>query len=398
MNQAVNTDLQVNFNQHERARMDFVSSLRAHVLTRMAPAMREHYETTVAPRLARTAAGEPQDGPSVHAAMREEKPFKFYSAARNSAQEMVFASVIEGVEREVDRLNSAAANLRGTAATGSLTLDPSLTVPKNVSDIDVHLSPGSYHTEYRDEDVATGAIYDNSIRVFTFGQFGRDLNDIGATMANYVRLKFPDFRPERILDCGCSIGHNTLPWAEAFPDTEVTGIDVAPAVLRYGHARAQSMGIPAHFRQMNATALDYPDNSFDVVFSSMFLHELPLKDIRAYLKEARRVLRPGGLLWNMELPPNNQMPPYESFYLDWDSFYNNEPYYKGFRDQDYRELVADAGFGSDAFIQATLPRYTFVGEEAFARDINAPATFDTLTGRMDPRGTRWYGFGAWKSA
>ena len=398
MNQAVNTDLQVNFNQHERARMDFVSSLRAHVLTRMAPAMREHYETKVAPRLARTTAGGPTDGPAVHAAMRGEKPFRFYSAARNSAQEMVFASVIEGVEREVDRLNSAAANLRGTAATGSLTLDPALGIPKNVSDIDVHLSPGSYHSEYRDEDVATGAIYDNSIRVFTFGQFGKDLNDIGATMANYVRLKFPDFRPEKILDCGCSIGHNTLPWAQAFPDAEVTGIDVAPAVLRYGHARAQSMGVAAHFRQMNATDLDYPDNSFDVVFSSMFMHELPLKDIHAFLKEAHRVLRPGGLLWNMELPPNNQMPAYESFYLDWDSFYNNEPYYKGFRDQDYRELVAHAGFGSDAFVQATLPRYTFVGEEAFARDINAPATFDTLTGRMDPKGTRWYGFGAWKSA
>ncbi|MFT7286520.1 MAG: ubiquinone/menaquinone biosynthesis C-methylase UbiE [Halieaceae bacterium] len=58
-------------------------------------------------------------------------------------------------------------------------------------------------------------------------------------MANYVRLKFPDFKPERILDCGCSIGHNTLPWAEAFPSAEVHGIDVAPGLLRYANTRAQ---------------------------------------------------------------------------------------------------------------------------------------------------------------
>jgi ubiquinone/menaquinone biosynthesis C-methylase UbiE len=398
MNQAVTTDLQVNFNRHERARMDFVSSLRAHVLTRMAPAMREHYEQNVAPQVERAEGRAPETGPEVHAVMRAEKPFKFYSASRNSAQEMVFASVIDGVERQVDRLNAAAANLRATDGSGSLTLDPALALPKNVSDIDVHLAPGGYYSEYGDEDIATGAIYDHSIRVFTFGQFGRDLNDIGSTMANFVRLRFPEFKPDRILDCGCTIGHNTLPWAEAFPRAEVTGIDVAPGVLRYAHARAQSKGISAHFRQMNATEMDFPDESFDVVFSSMFLHELPLKDIRAYLKEAYRVLRPGGLLWTMELPPNSEMGPWESFYLDWDSYYNNEPYYKAFRDQDYCELVTSAGFAADDFLQVTLPRYTFVGEEAFTRDINAPATFDTLTGRMDPKGTRWYGFGAWKRA
>ena len=60
---------------------------------------------------------------------------------------------------------------------------------------------------------------------------------------------------------------------------------------------------------------------FDVVFSSMFLHELPLKDIRAYLAEAHRVLKPGGILLTMELPPNNRMEPYDRFYLDWD-YYN----------------------------------------------------------------------------
>jgi len=393
--------LAVDFNQHERARKAFVSSLRSHVLTRMAPAMREHYEQRVAPTIARRDGKAPDSGQAIHAALRDDKYFRCYSAARTSAQEMVFASVIDGVERNLETLNERAGALRESGAReggATLTLDPALPLPRSVSEIDVHLAPGSYHMEYAEDDVATGAIYDNAIEVFTFGQFGPGLDDIGHTMANFVRLKYPQFKVGRILDCGCTIGHNTLPWAQAFPEAEVHGVDVASGVLRYAQARAQARGLPVHFHQMNACALDFPDNSFDVVFSSMFLHELPVRDIRAFFREAYRVLRPGGLLWNMELPPNSAMGPYESFYLDWDSFYNNEPFYKTFRDQDYRSLCTDAGFAEADFMQATLPRYTFVGEQAFSEAIDAPAQFDSQTGRMDPKGTRWYGFGAWKAS
>lgn len=399
MNTALPHDLDIDFKQTEQARKSFISDLRAHVLSTMANGMRRHYEERVAPAVTRREGAAPSDGQGIHKALRGDKVFGFYSAVRTTAQEMVFDSIIAAVERDREKLQAQAAALAADGSVGgTLTLDPSLQLPRNVTEIDVHLTPGGYYSEHGEDDVTAGAIYDNALPVFSFGQFGKNLDDIGQTMSNYVRLKYPGFEPKRILDCGCTVGHNTLPWAQSFPEAEVTGIDVAPGVLRYAHARAQSYGIAAHFRQMNATALDYPDNSFDVVFSSMFLHELPLKDIRAYLREAYRVLRPGGLLWTMELPPNASMGAWEGFYLDWDSFYNNEPFYKTFRDQQPWALVAEAGFGEGAFLEATLPRYTFVGEEAFAADIGAPSRFDSLTGRMDPKGTRWYGFGAFKAA
>jgi len=52
-------------------------------------------------------------------------------------------------------------------------------------------------------------------------------------------------------------------------------------------------------------------------------------------------------------------------------------------------LLTDAGFHDGDFIEATMPLYTFVGEEAFKSALDGDNTFDTLTGRMDPKGTRW---------
>ncbi len=381
----------------EQSRQAFASSLRRHVLTRMAGQMRSVYDNKVLPNHEKTHGAAPADGPAIHKLMKQEKMFKLFSAVRTNAQEIVFASVIPAVEREMDVLAEKAEGLfTESSAGGSLTLNPELDIPRSVTAIDVHRAPGGYATEYDNKDIAAGVMYDTATEIFAFRQFGDDNNDIGMTMSNYVRLKYPDFKPQKILDCGCTVGHNTLPWAQTFPEAQVHAIDVAAPVLRFGSARAESLGVPVHFKQMNASKLDYPDASFDVVFSSMFLHELPLRDIHAYFAEAYRVLKPGGLLINMELPPNSAMAPYESFYLDWDCYYNNEPFYKKFRDQDYRGLCTQAGFDADDYLAVTLPRYTFVGEEAFSESLDAPTVFDSQTGRMDPKGTRWFGFGAFK--
>ena len=393
MNSSLQHDLALALTQEEKAKRSFVSALRSHVLQNMAVKMRAQYFDVVKPNLEKQQ-DDPETPARIHKAMRSDKVFKAYSSVRTAAQEMVFDVVSDTVDRHLTSLIDRPST---RAEIGTLTLDSELALPSNVTAIDVHLSPGSYRTEYADNDMTAGAIYDNSIDVFAFGQFGKTLDDICSTLANYVRLKFPGFSPEAILDCGCTIGHNTLPWAQAFPAAQVTAIDVASPGLRYGHARAESLGIPVHFKQMNAVDMAFEDNSFDVVFSSMFLHELPLKDIHRYLKEAYRVLKPGGLLWQMELPPMSAMPNYENFYMNWDSHYNNEPFYATFRAQDYRQLLVDAGFDAEHYVEATMPRYTFVGEEAFTDAIADGTTFDTLTGRMDPKGTRWYGFGAWKN-
>jgi ubiquinone/menaquinone biosynthesis C-methylase UbiE len=388
-------DLRLAKTRDEKARQNFVSGLRSYVLNDLAGRLRSAYEGEVAPAFERAHGRKPQDGPEVHEALRGHDAFRVYSSLRVSAQDMVWQSVLPVVDRERERLERQAAQLAARRL-GTLALDPTLEVPRSVKAIDVHLMPGNYDSEYGPDDLAAGAVYDNGLAVFSFGLMGRNLDDIGQSIARFVQLRYPEFRPQRILDLGCTIGHNTGSWKDTYPEAEVHGIDVAAPCLRYAAARARAQGREIHFRQMNAEQLDFPDASFDLVFSSMFLHEVPRKGIARVLAEAHRVLRPGGLMLHMELPPNSQLSPFDAFYLDWDSYYNNEPFYKPYRDLRPEQLCIDAGFAPGRYVQFVIPSVGWYGEEAFARALAAEASVDSdKTGRLAD-GIQWYCFGAWR--
>ena len=383
--------------REQAAKQAFVSGLRAFILNEVASAMQQRYAEEVAPAFAAAQGHEPRTGMEVHRALKGAPLFKLYSSMRYNAQEMVWRSVLRPLAEGAAAINASVDQLaeRRKEVGGSLRLNPALTLPDNVTALDVHLAPGSYH---REEDAMAwlgGAVYDHGLNVFSFGQMGRNLDDIGHSFAQYVRHRFPEFAPQHILDMGCAVGHNSCAWKQTFPESQVTAIDVAAACLRYGHARALDQGVAVDFRQMNATALDFADNSMDLVFSSMFLHELPVPDIRAVMREAHRVLRPGGLMLHMELPPNGSLAPYDAFYLDWDAYYNNEPFYKTFRDQDFTALRCEAGFAAERLFDLVTPQYTYMDAADYAAAIAADAQFSDRTGRLTA-GVQWYGFGAWK--
>lgn len=397
MTQLVNHDLKLAPTARERARQDFVSDLRGFLLHDMAGGLKAHYESKVEPHAVRTDGAAPSDSHSVHKAIKPSLYFKFYSSMRVSAQEMVWGSVRSTLERTGEDLKAAAGKVGNGNDGGNLKLDSSLKVPDYVDAVDVHLMPGNYHGHGNSESLAPGALYDNGLSVFSMGLMGSELSDIGRSVAGFVARRFPEFKPADILDLGCTIGHNTCPWKETFPNAKVTGIDVAAPSLRYGHARARSMGYDVAFEQADSTALPFEDNSMDVVFSSMFLHELPVKAIKDTLKEAYRVLKPGGLMLHMELPPNDQMTAFDGFYLDWDCWYNQEPFYKGYRDLDNAAICEEAGFDPSQYMQFVIPSREGYGEETFdaAARGDAAGVDNDLVGRL-AAGVQWFVFGAWK--
>jgi len=377
----------------QSAKQDFVSGLRAFTLNNMATAMKSRFRDEIEPNSVQKHQVL-ESGKDVHQAMKGDSIFKYYSSIRYNAQEMVWRSALRPLHQSKTRL-SESISAANDGSDSTLKLDLDLEIPRNVVALDVHLAPGSYHREDVAADWMGGALYDHGLNIFSFGMMGKNLDDIGQSMSQYIKHKFRSFAPSIILDVGCTIGHNTCAWKLTYPDAKVTGIDIAPACLRYGNARAIDQDVDVKFEQMNATDLNLPDNSVDVVFSSMFLHELSAKDIRKVMAEAYRVLRPGGLMLHMELPPNDSLSAYDAFYLDWDGYYNNEPFYKSFRDQDFTQLRLDAGFDKSKLVEFITPQYTYMAPEDYAREIEVDAKFGENTGRL-AEGIQWYGFGAWK--
>ena len=73
-------------------------------------------------------------------------------------------------------------------------------------------------------------------------------------------------------------------------------------MLRYAHARAERLGIAVHFSQQSAEHTDFPDESFDVVYSAALIHETSHTAVPNITREMRRLLRPGGVAVHLEVP------------------------------------------------------------------------------------------------
>ena len=97
--------------------------------------------------------------------------------------------------------------------------------------------------------------------------------------------------PQNILDCGCGTGV----FAECFPHESYVGIDVSPSYI----ARAQRLHRGHRFHVMDASALQFPRESFEAVIVSGVLHHMEKSLARQVLSEIGRVLKPAGklLMW-----------------------------------------------------------------------------------------------------
>ena len=348
----------------ERARQGFVSMLRKHAIIDLRRALREDYESRVEPALERQGK-RPTDWRGIEAAMQGEPSYRFYSSLRYNAQEMCYLSVQPAVERALPQLIDLAreAATRNEAG-GSLRLDPKLEVPRYVSALDVHLAPGWVHQEHTADDVSQAAVVACGGKVFLGNHpFRKRPAVIGESIAAWVKERWPGFRPRRILDMGTTNGKNLLPYHEAFPGVELHGIDVGAPVLRFAHALAEHEGVPVHFSQQNAEHTDFPDGHFDLIVSSFFLHEIPVKATRNVLRECHRLLAPRGVMCHMELPDKASVGAYENFFWNWDTHNNNEPYYTSFRAEKPRQLCAEAGFDPVSCFAHLIPDFASQGAE-----------------------------------
>jgi len=331
-----------NRTQDQRARQDFVKSFRRHLALKVRSGLDQVYEARVKPKFESEHGREPQARKEVRREMTQDPYYQFWSAMQRESQVLMYDSITDALEPQREQLIERAKEL-GRKAQGTLELHPELEIPKYHTAADIHLMPGGFHTEVVEDDVSAGVLYDAGLDIYAFGLMGPKKDLLVRVLIDYYQKEYPDHpRPTKILDMGCAVGNSTTSWKEEYPDAEVHGIDVGAPCLRHAHARAESMGIPIHYKQENAEKTHYPDESFDLVVSVIMFHETSQSALPNILGESYRLLKPGGMMLHLDVPGGAD--PFGAFVMEWECKNTNENFANMYRATDMAATAIKMGF------------------------------------------------------
>jgi ubiquinone/menaquinone biosynthesis C-methylase UbiE len=221
------------------------------------------------------------------------------------------------------------------AGPATLELNPSLQLP-DYTRHEIHQQPGGY----------VGNAFAGHIYHYATNMFYRGTNDQDQRHSGYAAgCPVPkNGTVGRILDLGTGVGQLAVAMKERFPLAEVTGLDAAAPMLRYGHMRANELGVNVAFTQRLAEKTGYPDNHFDIVISYILFHEVTAEASRKIIAEAHRILRPGGIFYPMDF--NQTSPPSAlKLYAEWkDHHWNNERWRLEYASLNFDDAMRQAGF------------------------------------------------------
>jgi cyclopropane fatty-acyl-phospholipid synthase-like methyltransferase len=129
--------------------------------------------------------------------------------------------------------------------------------------------------------------YDRGIKILTLGSLD----------PSYDRIASQLKKGDRVLDIGCGTGALTL--RAALKGAKVKAIDINPEMQDILKKRAVELKLEKQIEvvEMGVAELDSEKSqSYDAVMSGLCLSELSANEIRYTLREAKRILKPSGLL------------------------------------------------------------------------------------------------------
>ena len=322
--------LEIHKNRTEQARMDFVSGLMGYNSTGIGAAMATYYQNKTKKH---KHTPEMQE---VKEIMEKSPIYKFGAFFERHNHALMFQTTLDILESRKEEVMSWLDSYEENNALGSLKLNPDLGIPSYYDKIEIHTQPGNYHGPYG------GFLYHWMIGPFLVE---RDENDeMGWDLANGI----PKGDYKKILDLGCGIGKSTFPYCDLYPEAEVYGLDYAAPMIKYGHKLAESRNKKVHFVQNFAEETGFEDNSFDLVTALWLFHEIPKPAMRKVVKEAYRILKPGGTFAIMESPPykmmNKNYNPLSEFLLNSTAIRMHDPSIMTLMKLHRPDLLSEGGF------------------------------------------------------
>ncbi len=282
---------------------------------------------------ARAEAGDPGPG-RVERLLQNEPIDDYFGWFERHLQRMKYSGHYGLVPFHESRREALRGEIDRPLPDNLLSLDPDLAMPAYYEAVDVHQHPGGVWS-----DELAGLVYERGARSTT-PLLAAD-KDLHYRFADLIKSRHA--APKRVLDMACGFGKTTKPLYEINRDAEVVGVDLSAPCLRIAAQNAaEGQARNIRFLQRDAAATDLEAESFGVVTSTMFLHEMPVKHVNAVFAEAHRVLEPGGLMIHLDfLPPDDEFLHY--LHLG-HSRRNNEPWMKTLAEMGVAGAMEKAGF------------------------------------------------------
>ncbi len=256
--------------------------------------------------------------------------------------ENVYERGIPATEDQREPIEQMLTVLAEGANEKALTLDPDLREPGYFEQVEWHLMPGGW-----DGYDLSGPMFMLGIGPMIFSRGGYAAVAPGEDIAEQRRQVVAELQPgpyRRILDVGCGGISTIAVLRSAFPEAEITGIDLSANTLRFAHLMAEKLGLNVHLKQADLTHTKEPDNHYDAVTAYAVFHEMDDPSAARAVAELFRVLAPGGSLLISDPGPARGCTPWEAVLYDWETENREEPWFTDAMLRDLPELLDRAGF------------------------------------------------------
>lgn len=312
------------------AAQEFLLAAKQFWSTSMYRSLRNEYDAS----LKHSGRSRPTTAAGVAETLKVHPTYQYFAWLERHLQKMKYSGSFGLVPYYSERRQEILGFAKAPPVNGRLTLDPKLALPDYYTQVDIHQHPGGLWS-----DEIAGAVYESGARTTTplLGDSHASLHD------RFTKLIASRGPAQRILDLGCGFGKSTRPFATTFTGARIDAIDLSASCLRFAAANgAPPPAAAIHFQQMDANELKFPASSFDLVTSTMFLHETPPEPLRRVFEETFRVLEPGGRMIHLDF---YLMPDVFSRFMHYGHGQrNNEPFMQPLAELDLPGLLSSIGF------------------------------------------------------